>query len=99
MPQRGAWLCCIITEQTDSYDCAVSYSALRNLRILVLGEMKVPWLQAKLTSIFMGNRGLAETEHPLDTVDNVSLTSKEYIQSPLGEKLVIIYFWIAKAEA
>jgi len=66
VPQRGARICCIITEQTDGHDCAVSHPAPHNLRNLVLGEMKVQWLQAKLTSIFTGNKGLAGAEHPPD---------------------------------
>ena len=99
MPQSVAWPCCIITEQTDGYDCAISQSAPHNLRILVLAETQVQWLQAKLTSIFTGNRGLAEVEPPSDLVHNVSLTTKECIQSPLGEKLLIIYFRIEKAGA
>lgn len=83
----------------DGDDCAISHSVPHNHRILVHGEMKVQWLQTKLISIFSPNRGLAEVEHPPDLARNASLTTKGCIQSPLGEKLLIIYFWIEKAGA
>lgn len=61
--------------------------------------MKVQWLLAKLTPTFTNNRCPAEVEHPPDSEHNVSITTKEYIQSPSVEKLLIVYFWIEKAGA
>lgn len=43
-----------------------------------------------VTSIFTGDRGLGEVQHLPDSVHIVSITATENIQSPLGEKLLII---------
>lgn len=53
--------------------------------------------ESPVTSIFTGDRGLGEVQHLPDAVHNVSITTKTNIQSPLREKLLIIYFQIGRS--